>query len=230
VKGPLVLLSGGDPKGDRASARLLALSLAKGRRLLYVPVAMRNGARTFGECWDWASGFYAKFGINLIDMWTDLEKRDVDQLANYGAVLFGGGNTFLLAAEARTPLFRRALRKFLASGGIYLGGSAGAILAGADVRTALFCGDRNNVHLRSFDGLRLLGDWSVVPHYKQEMRHALMAHTAQTGDTLLAIPGESAARIRDGRIKVFGKAATVFTPQAEFSLGTTPTLLRTLVD
>lgn len=230
MKCSLVLLSGGDPKGDRASARLLARSLPTGRRLLYVPVAMRNGARTFGECWDWASVFYAKFGVNLIDMWTDLEKRNFAQLANYGAVLFGGGNTFLLAAEARTPLFRRAFREFLASGGIYLGGSAGAILAGADVRTALFCGDRNNVRLRNFGGLRLLGDWSVVPHYKQDMRHALISHTAETGNTVLAIPGESAARIRDGRIEVFGKPATVFTSQGELSLGSTPILLRTLVD
>jgi peptidase E len=230
MTGPLVLLSGGDPKGDRASARLLARSLPKGRRLLYVPVAMRKGPRTFGECWDWASVFYAKFGINLVDMWTDLEKRDFVQLANYGAVLFGGGNAFLLAAEARIPPFRRALREFLASGGIYLGGSAGAILAGADIRTALYYGDRNNIQLRSFGGLRLLGDWSVVPHYKQDMRQALVAHTVETGDSLLAIPGESAARICDGRIEVFGKSATAFTPQGQFSLGSKPILLRPLLD
>ena len=214
---PILILSGGGLVADRVCARLLARSLPKSKRLLYIPVAMRHGPRSFGECWDWADTLYRSVGISRIDMWTDLEGRDFSELAPYGAVLFGGGNTFALAEEVKRTGFLGVLFRFLASGGIYAGGSAGAILAGADIRTASLCGDRNKIRISQFEGLGLLRDWSIAAHYTNEMRDDLVNQARSLRLKILALSGNCAVRVSDEQITTFGGPAVTVTTAGKFS-------------
>jgi dipeptidase E len=214
---PILILSGGGLVADRVCARLLARSLPKSKRLLYIPVAMRHGPRSFGECWDWAYSLYRKVDISRIDMWTDLEGRHFSELAPYGAVLFGGGNTFELVAEVRRSGFLGLLSRFLASGGIYAGGSAGAILAGADIRTASLCGDKNEIRIRQFEGLGLLRDWSIAAHYTHGMRDELLSRARSLRLKILALSGNCAVHVSDGQITTFGAPAITVTTAGKFS-------------
>jgi dipeptidase E len=214
---PILILSGGGLVADRASARLLARSLPKSKRLLYIPVAMRDGPRSFGECWDWADTLYRKVGISRIDMWTNLDGRHFSELAPYGAVLLGGGNTFALAGELKRTGFLAVLRRFLASGAIYAGGSAGAILAGTDIRTASLCGDKNKIRIRQFEGLGLLRDWSIAAHYADEMRDDLLNQARSFRLKILALSENCTVLVSDGHITAIGAPAVSVTTTGELS-------------
>lgn len=82
-----------------------------------------------------------------------------------------GGNTFELLAILRSQGLFDELRDFIERGGKYYGGSAGAVLAGADiglvdVERGAF--DENTVGLQDTQGLALMGDITVFPHWEPQ--------------------------------------------------------------
>ena len=73
-----------------------------------------------------------------------------------------GGNTFYLLDIIRKTKFDIAIKKFINSGKIYVGSSAGSEILGNSIDVALGYDD-NNVNMTDFTGLKIV-DGLIIPH------------------------------------------------------------------
>ena len=134
----------------------------------------------------------------------------VDAVADADVLVIPGGNTFDLLFAVRDRL--AGLTAFLARGGHVYGGSAGAILLGADIAIAGIL-DANDIGLTDTTGADLLSGCVVFPHYTADQESVARAWSRDHDVTVLAIP-ETAGLIVDGeRARNVGPSAVVvFTP------------------
>lgn len=121
-------------------------------RLLYLPLALREEQHTAAAAW--LRSTLEPLGVCHIESWSAFDGHDPCELSDFDGIYIGGGNTYRLLQQVRTSGFDRAITRFIREGRPVYGGSAGAILLGSDIDTALLAGDSNDVRLR-----RLPADW-----------------------------------------------------------------------
>ncbi len=78
-------------------------------------------------------------------------------------IYVSGGNTFYLLNELRKSRVWQAIKNAVKAGKIYIGESAGAVVAAPDTRYATPI-DENSVNVSDFTGLNLV-DFFIVPHF-----------------------------------------------------------------
>lgn len=78
-------------------------------------------------------------------------------------IYVSGGNTFYLLNELRKSCAAQAIKNAVKASKIYIGESAGAIVAAPDTRYATLM-DENSAKTSDFTGLNLV-DFCVVPHF-----------------------------------------------------------------
>ncbi|ORI11804.1 Type 1 glutamine amidotransferase-like domain-containing protein [Campylobacter concisus] len=78
-------------------------------------------------------------------------------------IYVSGGNTFYLLNELRKSRVWQAIKNAVKAGKIYIGESAGAVVAAPDTRYATPM-DENSVNVSDFTGLNLV-DFFIVPHF-----------------------------------------------------------------
>ena len=78
-------------------------------------------------------------------------------------IYVSGGNTFYLLNELRKSCAEQAIKNAVKAGKIYVGESAGAIVAAPDTRYATLM-DESSANMSDFTGLNLV-DFCVVPHF-----------------------------------------------------------------
>ncbi len=218
----LFLSGGGGRKDSRLLDRAFAKKVKKGKRILYIPIAMPEKQHTFGSCFEWIRGTLKPFGITKIDMWTDLSGRNYKALKQYDAVYIGGGNTFYLLKTIRDSGFDKLLLRYLKDGGVYYGGSAGAIITGKDIGTSYVGGasDKNIVGLKNLRGLNLVNGYSIVCHYAEKYDKGAKSYIKRYRANMLCLPEETGLYVSDGKIKVMGtKKVAVFTRSGKRILG-----------
>jgi dipeptidase E len=116
----------------------------------------------------------------------------------------GGGNTFHLLEHVVANGFMDPVRRFLAAGGSYYGGSAGAVLAGDSIGIAEGY-DQNETGLQNLDGLGLTLGSAELPHYGPDEEGAGRQWSRKQGMTVLGIPERSGLKIKDGQAWVLGR-------------------------
>ena len=158
----LILSGGGDPEQVRPIDEFFAAQINKTQKVLYIPIAMEREVFTYEQCFDWFTSTYAPFGIQNIEMLTDLSNAEIP--ANTTAIFIGGGNTYKLLKELRDSAFDKKLLTFLNSGGVVYGGSAGAMIFGKTIETELHTGSRN-YGLTDLSALDQLNGYDVWCHY-----------------------------------------------------------------
>src|SRR5690606_2508300 len=126
-----------------------------------------KGMISYSDCYVWINSVFNPLGIQKIEMLTDLKCHSIEDLKQYSAVYIGGGNTFSLLKDLRTFHFDEVLREYIKSGGIVYGGSAGAIILGADIMTCAHL-DSNNVDLKDYRAFNLINDFAIWCHYGPE--------------------------------------------------------------
>lgn len=99
-----------------------------------------------------------------VSTWTKLDGHEPEELDQFDMLFVGGGNTFDLLEHVLIGGFMDPVPRFVAAGGSYYGGSAGAILAGDSIGIAE-AHDQNETRLENFEGLRLTLGSTVLPHY-----------------------------------------------------------------
>lgn len=98
---------------------------------------------------------------------TEEIKKELD---GSDAILVGGGNTFYLLDKIRKAGAQDLIIKFVESGKIYIGSSAGAVLAGPDITSASYQDDiKAASNLKDYKGLNLV-DFVVVPHFGSDIQ------------------------------------------------------------
>ena len=200
--GHLFLSGGGDQEQTKAFDRFFAEKVNKDKPLLYIPVAMET--TDYNDCLEWIKTVFNPLGIRSITMWTDLNNKSVRDLQSFSAIYIGGGNTFSLLKNLRTTKFDGILKEYLKNDGILYAGSAGAIIAGADIMTCAHM-DPNNVNLQETDGLKLINNYSVWCHYSEQDDQLIKAYIKDYKNPVIALSEETGVYYCDGNIKVIGE-------------------------
>lgn len=88
------------------------------------------------------------------------------KLEGIGSICIGGGNTYYLLSQVQRSGFDKIVKLLIKKGLIYIGSSAGALLAGPNIETSL--DDPKTVpELVDYAGLNLV-DVAVRPHWGSE--------------------------------------------------------------
>lgn len=172
-------------------------------KVLYIPVAINKLKHPYPNCLKWFRKTMAQFGINDIEMWTDLKSRTQKDLDKFSAVYIGGGNTYDLMATIRKTGFDKLLTVFLKNTGVVYGGSAGAIIFGKDIDTSKYS-DKNNVNIKNKKGLNLVKGYSIWCHYQSKDDSKIKELIKEKGLSIIAIP-ECSGIIVNQNIKVIGE-------------------------
>jgi dipeptidase E len=187
-----VYLGGGGSPDDEAA--LWRMFLSRGRRVVCWPQALPSSRYDIAT--RWLRRALVPHGIDSVDTWPHLADHDLDDLDPDDIVMVLGGNTFDLLHHVQVTGAAHLAREHVARGGIYYGGSAGAVLAGADIEVAAFA-DPNDAAVSDTTGLGLLGDAIVRPHYEVSDR-AEAGEWATRGFTVLGIPERGGVAVVDG--------------------------------
>ncbi|GAB2613776.1 hypothetical protein Aab01nite_70110 [Paractinoplanes abujensis] len=195
----MIFLGGGGSEADEAS--LWDEVFVEGRRLTVWPHAMPRDR--WPQVEQWFRAALSPRGTFVIDVGdAGLQQTDV--------LVVPGGNTYALLAATRDML--PALRPFLERGGHIYGGSAGAILLGADIDIAGIL-DLNDLGLTETAGADLLTGHVVYPHFTADQAETAARWAADHDVAVLAIPETAGVIIDGGKARNAGPSPVrVFTP------------------
>lgn len=130
-------------------------------KLLYITIAVdgeKNTDRT------WLEEEYATIldlGIKEENI-KEYKYEENTDFEDYDAIYMIGGNTFYLLKELREKKLDEKIIHAINNGVIYIGSSAGSIILGKTIETALPY-DENWVNLEDFEGLNMV-DAIIIPH------------------------------------------------------------------
>jgi len=208
MKGTIFLAGGGTEKQSYGIDEIL---LKDAKKILYIPLAWKN--EDFESSYNWFISMVKqhKKEPNVVIL-VDLNKSS--KLENYNAVYIGGGNTFKLLKKIKDSGFDKKLVNFYMNGGTIYGGSAGALIFGKDISTALICSDAdaNEVNLKDTSGMNVLSDYDIQCHFVDSQIEEHKKYVKQNKRNVIAIPEESALLIKNNEYKVIGsKPITIIT-------------------
>ena len=120
-------------------------------------------------------------------------------------IFVSGGNTFYLMEYIRESGFDKVLGAFLDKGGIYVGVSAGSIIAGRDIAVSGWDPDWdiNTVGLEDMQGLGLV-DFIISPHYAPEEDAVINEDKGKVSCPIFALTDSQAILVEEGNVKFIG--------------------------
>ncbi len=129
-------------------------------------------------------------------------KKSSLSLRDYDVVYVCGGNSFYILDRIRKTGLNRAIRSFVRNGGLYVGVSAGSIIAGKDIEIAGWGsdGDPNEISLRDLRGLHFT-DIAVFPHYKTKLKREVKSFKKKVNYPVEAIKDKEAIVIKGRKIR-----------------------------
>ena len=91
-----------------------------------------------------------------------------EKLSEAKAVFISGGNTFYLLQELKRKNLTSYLKERIENGLLYIGESAGSVIAAPDIEYASVIDDKTvATELNDYTGLNLV-DFYIVPHFEEE--------------------------------------------------------------
>ena len=170
----LVLYSGYAEANEPIDRAALRLTGKKNPRFVFIPSA--NHVPEFE--YEYVKETYGALGVtNIAQLNLDrpYSLTDAEKIIKSADIIYlSGGNTFYFLKSIRRNHFDRLLLKFVNSGGVLAGLSAGAIIMTPSIATASypkFDRDENTVGIRNFDALGLV-NFEFFPHYNHEPEYA----------------------------------------------------------
>lgn len=109
------------------------------------------------------------FSVEQIDIEGKKEGELLQMLQVKDLIFVEGGNTFYLLKAMRACNFEKVVKQLLKKGIVYVGVSAGSIVAGRTIQTAdnFGTGTRNHFGVKDLKGLNLV-NFDILPHYSSE--------------------------------------------------------------
>lgn len=210
----LILAGGGGATNSKPLDKLLVKLIAKDKRkMVYIPIAMES--RPYSQCYQWIISVFSPLRFTNITMWTNLNKKRYADLKEVGAMYIGGGNTFKLLNDIKRSGFIDVLEKFILSGRVVYGGSAGAIILGRNIQTS---SDENKINLKDTTGLNLIEDHSIFCHYNKNYDPKIFKYVKQTATPVIALTEKSGVFVEDKKLKSVGfEPAFLFTSKKKTS-------------
>jgi len=105
------------------------------------------------------------FSIKTVDLKNKSKEELRKDFKDIDVIFVAGGNTFYLLEKVIESGFFELIKELVEKGVVYIGSSAGSVLAGPDINITEGFDDRNEApNLKTTDGLKLV-DFIVLPHY-----------------------------------------------------------------
>ncbi len=161
-----------------------------GSRILYIPVAtIRQAGIGMEGCYDWFSSVVTTHAVDKeVDFVLLSEEQEIPPLEEFTSVYLGGGNTYRLLQYLFANQGHQKLHEYVQSGGMVYGGSAGAVVLGKEIRTVE---EERLEGLPSTQGLNLLQEYSVLPHFSATDRVRAQEIATRLNTKIIAIPEEA---------------------------------------
>lgn len=151
------------------------------------------------------------FNVEEIDIEGKTQAQVMDALRLKDIIFVEGGNTFYLLRAMRKCRFEKVIRKLLKEGRVYMGASAGSIVAGKTIKTASWLREEyrntNNFGVKTLKGLNLV-PFDIFVHYfpedaeiiKKKMRWRWQRRKLKilTDDQAILVQGKEVAIIGKG--------------------------------
>lgn len=152
-------------------------------------------------------------GFNVQEI--DLDGKKSAELMNLlkikDIIFVAGGNTFYLLRAMRACNFEKVLKRLLKDGIVYIGSSAGSIVAGKTIQTAGWLGDNNNVRLKNIKGLSLV-NFDIFCHYQpgfDEVIKKNMKSPRKRQKGLRILTDEQAILVQGKEVALIGKGEEI---------------------
>jgi len=169
-------------------------------KIIYIPTAA-NGEDDSSWIAD-AKKEIIKQGIlkqNLMDF--DLDKNpNYDLLNKADSIFVEGGNTFYLAKRFREEEFIPKIKRLLNKGVVYVGVSAGSVLAGKYIDIASPF-DENKVGLNNFNGMNFT-DKIISPHFNTKEKSIIEDYEKRRSNKVLRLNDGQALLNLNGKEKI----------------------------
>ena len=107
------------------------------------------------------------FNVEELDIDGKTEFQIMSILKLKDIIFVEGGNTYFLLNAMRKCNFEKVLRKLLKQGIVYIGASAGSIVAGKTIETSSWKSDEPNYGVKNLKGLNLV-PFNIFVHYLPE--------------------------------------------------------------
>jgi dipeptidase E len=191
----------------------------KGLKLVFVPTAADP------ENDEWFLRFVekdkenlAKFGFDLqiVDLKNETEFSLENKFVVAEIVYVEGGNTFYLLDWVRKSGFDKVVKRFLERGGIYVGVSAGSIIAGLNIESANWePPDRNISGLKDLTAMNLV-NFVITPHYCSEFSNAVGESASKADYSTVALTDKQAVLVDGGKIEIIGSGEKIIFNSKKF--------------
>lgn len=142
-----------------------------------------------------------------VDLKNENENFLLEKLSKFDVIYVAGGNTFYLSDWVRKSGFDKAIKKLVEQGKIYVGSSAGSMIAGPNIESASWevkIHDKNIVNLKDTKSLNLV-PFVVSPHFVESDRPVLERRTKEVSYPVIAITDKQAVLCIDGKYQIVGK-------------------------
>ena len=151
----------------------------------------------------------AGFQINNIDIAgkTETDLRKI--LEGFNVVYVQGGNTFYLLKSIKESGFNTIIKELIENGVVYIGVSAGSIIAGPTIETATWKGiDKNKFGVTDFTGLNFV-PFNIFVHYTEQYRELLIEESKKSSYPIRILTDDQAFLVQNGGATLVGKGVEV---------------------
>jgi dipeptidase E len=156
------------------------------------------------------------FNIELFDIKGKSEQEVMKFLGVMDIIFVGGGNPFYLLEAMRECNFEKVLRKLLKKGIVYIGSSAGSMVAGQTINMAQWeipqdDSDKNIVSLKNLKGLNLV-PFDVFVHYKPEYAEIIkkeIPNPKKRAKRLKILTDEQAILVQGTEVDLIGEGEAI---------------------
>lgn len=188
-----------------------AVLRSESKKLLYLPMAMPEGIYnsinyTYDAMFNAVRKVFGFYGVDNVDMWTNVNNKTIEDLGQYGGVYIGGGNTFSLLDKFRKAGFDIVLAKYIDGNNAVYGCSAGAVILGRDIGTAYFGSDadQNAPGLGDLKALNKVYGYTITCHYTERDDANITKYAETNNFEVISLRENTGLRVNSRGIEVVG--------------------------
>jgi len=146
-------------------------------------------------------------GFEQVEIANMSNEINVSSLDDFDVIYVCGGNTFSILNKLRETELDKFIVDQVKKGSIYIGVSAGSIIAGPSIEIAGWGedGDENEVGLEDLTGFNLT-DISIYPHFSEDQRNEVEEFKKQAKNKVIELTDNQAVFVDESKIELLGKS------------------------
>ena len=144
------------------------------------------------------------FQLCDVDIKDKNEETLLGELNDVDVLFVSGGNTYYLLEKTMQSGFDKIVKQLVTKGVVYIGSSAGAVLACPTIEHIEDMDDRSLAQLTSFEGLGLV-DTLILPHYgeaKYESKFKAITNKWQSKHEMTLLNNKQALVVNNNQSKI----------------------------